>query len=221
MRVRDVFLLPGACAAAALGTWFGAPASYVAVRNWSPVEVSCAELDDNPPPREWVILTDCAADAEHVSVETVRGEHPGHDTFGGHVDGGTYSFTAGVFIPMHSTRHGRASVVLFSDFADTDALAAGTMAAGARAALAKRLAAPVEGLVELQIERSARDRALLDSLPVRDPYWIVDRGARPAPLWRALGELSLGLAGLGYLALRVRRRRQRAASGLARARVVS
>ena len=56
---------------------------------------------------------------------------------------------------------------------------------------------------------------------MRESYWIVDRGARPAPLWRALGELALGVAGLGYLALRVRRRRQRAATTLARARVVS
>ncbi len=66
---------------------------------------------------------------------------------------------------------------------------------------------PLEGVVELSVERSDRRRAQLRqlNLSVVEDFVTFDYGARPRPLWLALAVFAVGLGGLALVVRRVRR----------------
>jgi hypothetical protein len=77
-------------------------------------------------------------------------------------------------------------------------------------AAAEALAQPLEGLVERSLDRSERDREKLRGLGLylADDFVVIDYGARPRPLWLALGSLGVGLAAFALLVRKWRRRRR-------------
>lgn len=215
-RARDWLLVPLFVVVAAFGIGWGGRNTVRAVRNLSPRTITCAEFLAHPPDFDWVRLEGCAAVSSNIGIESFQPENAPRDTFG----------TAdAVYIPLgvagEHTGDDRAAIVLHVDHGPM--LRLGSRFADDRDADAAQqvLNQPLEGLVERKLDRSERDREKLRGLGLylADDFVVIDYGARPRPLWLALGSLGIGLGAFGLLVRKWRRRRRPVA--LAKAKLVA
>ena len=209
-----MLLIPATVVVACGGTILGGQNSYVAVRNRAPVELTCAEYLQQRPDAAWLRLTHCAADLDHIGVESNKRTTSG---------GGELTTTTGIYVPLRAEGASRIKPARIVVFGDDDAmLALGKGVSSGANQLEQELAASVEGLVQSGLALSERRRAELARLDLRlaDDFVIVERGERPRPLWLALGELGLGLGALALLVRRYRRWSRRRPAPPPRATVV-
>lgn len=214
MAARDFLLLPLAVAVAAGGLLWGGKNSYVSLRNRSPLELTCAQYEANPPASQWVRLRECIVDFEHMGTETSTSSR-GVET------------VVAVYIPLRSpTKPGNEPATLILAIDDGPLLALGKSHATMHQDYIDSWVDDVAlsglpGLIELSVDRSQRKRKRLEEIGLHaKDFAILDYAAAPRPLPLALGVFALGLGAAGYLAYRVRRAR-RGRIELARARVVS
>jgi hypothetical protein len=217
MRKRDLFLIPAMSIVGCGGTLWGAHNSYVTLQNRAPVEISCAEYLSlkRPPAGSWLRLTDCSPDFRHMTVETFTSKgsnQPGVST------------VSAVYVPLRAARGSTAAptptrILLVGD--DNDMLALGRPFAQVSDQLVVELSTAVEGLVQRGLDLSQRRRTEIAQLnpQLAEDFVIVDRGARPRPLWFAAGELGLGLTALTLLRRRIRRWFRGGAASLPYARI--
>jgi hypothetical protein len=188
-----------------IGLVWGGRNTYVSLRNPSPVQMTCGEFIDKRPDVQWVQLRECDADLQHIDVETTE-SRPGHA-----------ARPTTIYIPLRSRGafHGSATLLLASD--KSSLIALGEIGASNRSHA--ELEGIIEGTVELAIDRSARDRELLQRLDLnlRDDFLIVDHNTRPRARWLAIGVLGIGVIGLTIMARWLIRRRQHRSPVLARA----
>ena len=181
------------------GTLWGGQNTYVSLWNRSPVEISCADYLRSRPDAKWLRLTHCVPDFERVGVESST-----HTTANG--QNGIATTTA-VYVPLRAENGSRRTqILLFSD--DDDMLSLGSrIAPTVGNQVVRELSTSVEGLVEsaLDVSRRRREEIADLHLGLGNDFVIFDRGARPRPLWFALGELWLGVAALTLLVRRYRR----------------
>ena len=211
IRPRD-FLVPLTLGVTGVCLAWGGYATYVSLRNWSPTEVTCAELADHRTNARWLRLTECEPDFDRMGLETLRRAKSDVED------------VTMVFVPMHVRGgHGRASVVVAGD--DPDMLALGDRASPQ--ATIDRVAAQFDGLIEglsmsvLSMSPSSRQELHDLHLGLADDFIVLDRGARPRPLWLGLGVLGIGGAGVALIRRRRARSRRNRPSPLARATVVA
>jgi hypothetical protein len=206
VRKRDLFLIPATLVAACGGTLWGGHDTYVAVTNRAPVEVRCADFARRPPRAAWLRLTDCVPDFESALVESASSHARS---------------VREVYVPLRAEPGARTPIVLASD--DDDLLALGDDKAVLGHAVVVELSTSVEGLVEDVVQRgmTLSQRRYNDisqrRLRLTDDFVLFDRGARPRPLWLALGELWIGLSALTLIVRRVRRWFRQDAATLPRA----
>lgn len=199
IRPRDILLVPLTVIVSGVCLVWGGYATYVAVRNWSPTELTCAEFVAHRPDARWVRLTACEPDFERMAVETVQRNHVSTNE------------VSAVYVPLYARdtdKHGRAALVLAGDDAEMRALGDRYAASTAFDVVARELDGPIEGLAHSVLSMSATRRQDLRDLHLglADDFVVIERGARPRPLWLALGVLAVGIAG----AARLQRRRVRA-----------
>ena len=200
VRTRDLFLLPATVVVACGGTLWGGHHSYVALQNRAPLEITCADYLQSRPDAGWLRLTHCFPDFDHVGIETFTRKTAKDQS-------GTTT-TAGVYVPLRAAQHStdaRTKILLLSD--DDDMLTLGGFSPTLDERVVIELSTSVEGLVESGLALSQRRRTEIANLHLRltDDFVILERGARPRPLWFALGELWLGIAAVTLLVRRYRR----------------
>jgi hypothetical protein len=188
-----------------IGLVWGGRNTYLSLRNRNPVRMTCADFVDYRPNLEWVQLSECEADLQHIDVETTeaRPGYPRRPTT--------------VYIPLRSRGavEGRVFLLLASD--DSSLLSLGDMSAARRQAPV--LKGTIEGTIELSIDRSNRDRELLHNLDLNlgAEFVILDHGSKPLPLWLAVAALATGVFGLTTMGRWLYRRRKHRTPALARA----
>jgi hypothetical protein len=209
-------LVPFFVVVAAFGIGWGGRNTYRAARNLSPHTITCAEFLAHPPDFDWVRLEGCAAVSSNIGIETFqRDDAP--KGLSGDVDA--------VYIPLgidgEHTGDDRAKLLLRVDHGPMLRLGSRFASDRDADAAAEALAQPLEGLVERSLDRSERDREKLRGLGLylADEFIVIDYGARPRPLWLALGSLGIGLGALALLVRKWRRRRRPVA--LAKAKLVA
>jgi hypothetical protein len=212
-RSRDFLLIPLTLAVTVVGLLWGGRNTYVSLRNRAPHELTCAEMIARPPDSEWVRLRDCVPDFDHMGVETQTRKD------------GTMGRVTSVFIPLHAV-----GVPAMGDNKLVVAITEGAMLdLGERFAreatfeyATEQLTQPFEGMVELGVDRSERVRTELRGLGMElgKDFFIVDRDARPRPLWLSLGVLAVGSAGLWLIGRRLRRWLRNGPEPLAKATIV-
>lgn len=214
-RSRDFLVIPLTLAVTVFGLLWGGRNAYVSIRNHSPLELTCADMIENPPDAEWVRLRDCEPDFEHMGVET-KGRK-----------GSDFVDVTSVFIPLHAagaswTRQNKLVVVI----SDGPLLELGRKRIpdeeATYAYATEQLTQPIEGMIELSVDRSHRERTELRGLGMRlaEDFSIIDRHARPRPLWLSLGVLAIGVVGLSLIGRRLRRWLRNGPEPLAKATVV-
>jgi hypothetical protein len=214
IRPRDFFLVPLTVAVTGTCLIWGGYATFVAIRNWSPTEVTCAEFAAHRPDARWLRLTECEPDFVRMGVETMK-----RSTLS------SPQVTA-VYIPLYARdtdKRGRAPLVVSGDDRDMLALGGAEPSRAAFEVVAKQLDGPIEGLAMSVLSMSSTQRQDLRDLhlALADDFVVIDRDARPRPLWLGLGVLAIGIAGAARIRSRqVRARRDRPAP-LARATVVA
>ncbi|MDB4960957.1 MAG: hypothetical protein JWP01_956 [Myxococcales bacterium] len=212
-RSRDFLLIPLTLTVTVMGLLWGGRNSYVSLRNRAPHELTCAELIARPPDSEWVRLRDCVPDYDHMGVETQTRKH---DTVGR---------VTTVFIPLHAVGAPRMGdnklVVAITEGAMLD-LGERYPSDATFEYATEQLTQRFEGMVELGVDRSERDRSELRGLGMElgSEFSIVEHDARPRPLWLSLGVLAVGGAGLLLIGRRLRRWLRNGPVPLAKATIV-
>ena len=200
LRARDLVLIPLLVVVTVAGMVWGGRNTYVSLLNRAPVELTCAEYLAARPAARWLVLRDCEADLDHIGVEGRTST----------ADSTALMTATAVYIPLRPAGASRAVPATLVLHADEGLL----LQLGDRYPspedvdkAAAALALPLEGIVELALDRSERRKAKLRQLELRvaDEFVTFDHGARPRPLWLALGALAVGLGGLARLIVRVRR----------------
>jgi hypothetical protein len=206
VRGRDFFLLPLFTIVGAGATAWGGWSSYRAVMNWSPREVSCADVAKDRPSADWVRLVSCEPADGNIGYE--RGARVWRD---GHEVPGP---VRALYVPLHAPgTEGRVHVVLAIDSGPMlRSMDPAYPADDAADVTAKFFAGPLEGMIERMPDRSQTSRDDIKGLGLHlvDDFLVVDHDARPRPLWLAFGVLAIGLGADTYLARRWKRRRRRA-----------
>jgi hypothetical protein len=198
-------LIPLAVAVAAFGIGWGGRNTYRAVRNLSPHTMTCAEFLAHPPDFDWVRLEECAAVSSNIGIETFQPDN---------APKGLSKNADAVYIPLgvagEHTGDERARLLLRVDHGPMLRLGARFASDKDADAAEDALAGPLEGLVERKLDRSERDREKLRGLGLflADDFVVIDYGARPRPLWLALGSLGVGLGAFALLVRKWRRRRR-------------
>lgn len=200
VRARDLILVPLTLAITIAGLVWGGRNTYIAIRNRAPLELTCAEYLAERPDAEWLILRDCEADWDHIAIE-------GRSST---TSSAKLASATAVYIPLRPAGVSRAqpaTLVLHADSGLFLELGGGFPSQQVVDAIGGELARPLEGVVELALDRSERRKEKLRQLDLRvvDEFVTFDHGARPRPLWIALGALAFGLGGLGLIIRRVRR----------------
>ena len=195
MRARSLFLVPLTVVITAGGLFWGGKHAYIAARNRAPVEMTCADYIAHPPDTEWVRLTHCDGDLDHLGIETTKR------------GAGYESEVDAVYVPLraeHAPHSAPAALVLEAEHAPFTALR--TADEHAFAAAQEELSGPIEGLIELSVDRSERSRDDLRGLDIHiaKQFAVLAYHAAPRPLWLAFGVLALGLGGLTLIIRRVR-----------------
>ncbi len=184
------------------------------LQNRAPIEISCAEYLKRPPAGSWLRLTNCLPDFGHMTVETLTSKQstlPEISTVGA------------VYVPLRAARGstaGPAQILLVGY--DDDMLALGRPSGEVSDQLVIELSIAVEGLVQRGLDLSQRRRTEIAQLnpQLAENFVIVERGARPWPLWLAAGALGLGLTALTLLGRRIHRWFRGGAPSLPHARIV-
>ena len=204
-RPRDWLLVPLWFVVAAAGIFWGGRNTLRSIRNWSPLDTTCADFARTRPSADWVRLHDCYADFDRVGV------HSWTETGKDHVPRTTVDE---ILIPLRpaASPGDRAVLVLSTD--RYPFLALGNARPDVDTVDAQRarqeLDGPIEGLVEHTIDRSAEDREDLRAagLHLAGDFVVVVYQGRPRPLWLGALVLSVGLAALSLLARKWHRRRR-------------
>lgn len=199
VRGRDLLLVPLTLVITIAGLVWGGRNTYISGRNRAPVELTCAEFLAHRPDAEWLILRDCEADWDNIGIEGQS------DTRSGKVSSAT-----AVYIPLRpigAPSRQPATLVLVSETTRFLQLGSGFPSQQVVDEIGAELSRPLEGIVELAVDRSERRKERLRRLEllIVDDFVTFDHGARPRPLWLALGALGCGLGGLGLIIRRVRR----------------
>lgn len=200
VRARDLLLVPLTLVLTIAGLVWGGRNTYVSVRNRAPVELTCADFLAQRPDVEWLILRDCEADWDHIGIEG-QTDTPRSDKV---------SSPTAIYIPLRpigASRVKAATLVLHSESARFLELGRRFPSQQVVDEIGVELSGPLEGVVELAVDRSERRKERLRRLEllIADDFVTFDYGARPRPLWLALGALACGLGGLGLIVRRVRR----------------
>jgi hypothetical protein len=202
-RPRDWLLVPLWFVVAVAGILWGGRNTLRSLRNWSPLDTTCAEFARDQPSADWVRLHDCYADFDRVGVHSWT-ETP--------KSGAPRTTVDEVLIPLRpvASPDDRAVIVLATDRYPFLSLGSSSFERSVveMESARKELAGPIEGLVEHTIDRSADDRADLRAagLHLAKDFVVVGYQGRPRPWWLGAFVLSLGL---GALTLLVRKWRQR------------
>ncbi|MBA3392540.1 MAG: hypothetical protein H0T89_07850 [Deltaproteobacteria bacterium] len=217
MRTRDLIVIPTTVGITLFGLIWGGRNSYVSIRNRAPVELTCAAYLQRRPDAEWLRLTECRADLGRIGTEfTTRRRTTAT---------GSIKDPTAVYIRLRGEgdRGEPATILLRGD--DPAMLELASAPANSRIAneIVAELAGPIEGIVELAIDRSARQKSAIRDLQLNlaEDFVILDRGKRPRPLALSLGVLVLGLGGLTVIVQRIRRRWKRRPVPLAKATIVN
>ena len=188
------------------GLWWGGRNSYISLRNRAPVELTCAEFFEHRPDADWLRLTDCDVDLDHLDVEVVtrRNAAPTATT---------------IYIPLRPSAEPLRKAALLLASSQDNLLRLGEIPKEYRRNAAHALTGPIEGILELPSDRRADDREMLQHLhlDLSPDFAVLDYDARPRPLWIALGVLAVGLGGLSLLVFWFRQHRRNRPQGLARA----
>jgi hypothetical protein len=201
-RARDILLLPAAFCVGSIATVVGAYLAYVAICNWSPVELTCAELWQHPPTARWLRLSACEPGISETSTESMK------DKYGAR--------TIAVYVPLRpadaatTAQAAKTRVLLRADHGPLSMLEIPTALDDARRAeIATLFDAPIEVMVEAPITRGERNRDDFRDIyhTLDDHFIIVDFDDHPEPLWRALLLLAIGAAALTWMTRRMRARR--------------
>lgn len=200
VRGRDLFLVPLTLVITIAGLIWGGRNTYVSARNRAPVELTCAEFLAQRPDAQWLILRDCEADWDHIGIEG-RSDS---------TQSGKVSSPTAIYIPLRplgASRAKAATLVLHSESALFLELGRGVPSQQVVDEIGAELSGRLEGVVELAVDRSERRKERLRRLDllIAEDFVTFDHGARPRPLWLALGALACGLGGLGLIVRRVRR----------------
>lgn len=167
--------------------------------------MTCADFLAHPPDFDWVRLEGCAAASDHLGIETFQPEN---------APAGSYSNVTAIYVPLSVAgqpyNDERNALVLRVDHGPILRLGSRSATDAEINAADEVLAAPIEGLVERSLDRSARDREKIRTLGMylSDDFLIVDHDARPRPLWLGLGSLGVGLGAFAWLSRKWRRRRR-------------
>lgn len=214
VRARDLVLIPLTLVITIVGLVWGGRNTYISVHNRTPLALTCAEYLAKRPVSRWLVLRECDADWDHIAIEgRVSTTSPG-----------TVTSATAVYIPLRpagTSRTEPATLVLHADSGLFLELGGAFPREQVVDAIGVELQRPLEGVVELAIDRSERRKERLRRLDLRvvDEFVTFDHGARPRPLWLALGALAVGLGGLGRIVWRVRRWRRSGPPTLPRATV--
>lgn len=204
MRAFDVLVFPAAVTVMGCGLLWGGHASYVALRNRAPLEITCADFARARPAAAWVRLTGCKPDVERFGTETERirrGLEPDAVEI-------TTVFTA---LRPDGESVGRQARILVEDHSRPAIELIAQPQSDALDLAWRQMYDSVEGMVLDWTQLSARRRSELSSMGLRlaEGFAVVKSGASPSPLWQALGALGAGLGALGYLRMRYRRWKRR------------
>lgn len=208
-------MIPAMVVVACGGTLWGGHNSYVALRNRAPLEIRCADYLRRRPDAAWLRLTNCYPDFTSMAVESFTTKGAG---------GRSLTEVSAVYIPLRAVRgtgEALTRILLVGNDDDLRPLGSDIPTAPSEQLVAE-LSTMVEGVIEDGLVLNQRRKAELAKmhlhLRLADDFVILDRGARPRPLWFALGELGLGIAVLALLVRRIRRWSRRGPS-LPRARL--
>lgn len=167
--------------------------------------MTCAEFLAHPPDSDWVRLEECAAVSSNIGIETFQPDN---------APKGLAANADAVYIPLGAAgeRAGdeRARLLLRVDHGPMLRLGSRFASDKDGEAAQEVLDGPLEGLVERKLDRSERDREKLRGLGLylADKFVVIDYGARPRPLWLALGSFGIGLGAFALLVRKWRRRRR-------------
>ncbi len=199
-RILNLFLI---AIVTAVALWWGGTNAYVGWREREPFEVSCADFLAHRPDAHWLRLTHCTPDLEHMAEEkTAKSKY-------GDAEDGKRTAVYVVLRPEGETTGPARIVVRRTDedilfVLDHDESAPDFDDISSR--VDESLTEPTEGLIQFGLDMSTEEQHELGKLDLglAPDFSIVERDARPT-LWFALAALGVGLIGLLWLGLRVRR----------------
>jgi hypothetical protein len=170
--------------------WGGAQNVYTSLRNRSPTELSCAELERDPPTAEWLSLRDCEYDIENLASEALLG-----------------AAVLELYVPLRPLGDGAGGpsrIVLKTSDAELVKVVQKLLSASgspealthARSLAELRAPARITGLVKFGIElKSAEVKKLKELNPnLPEGFLLLEQGEHPLPL-----AFSVVLFGLGVL----------------------
>ncbi|MDX2092774.1 MAG: hypothetical protein SFX73_33215 [Kofleriaceae bacterium] len=197
MRARDWLQIPALVVVAIGGLLFGGHTSYIALRNLTPTELTCAAYLADPSAVDWVHLRECEPGFEQIA--TVR-RGPATTGRGAVTD---------VYIPLRPRGEPHQPARLLLHVTDGPLLQLGGYASPDVAAELDRSLHRVDGLVERFRSARYRDQIRDTGLSLDATFVVIAHGDRPTPLWLALGVTACGLGAAGLLVRRyLRYRRQ-------------
>jgi hypothetical protein len=187
--------------------WWGGHIVYVGLRNGTQVELTCAEYERARPDAEWLRLTRCAADVDHIAI--VTSSKSGRITK--------------VYIPLRpegASAAGAPHLVVERDddaFIELVARAEHGAAETTSDQIVHMLDEPVDGLVQIGLSLSDKRQQELRGLRLGldHDFAIIERGAKPTSPWLGIGVIALaaGVCAWVIVGFVRRRRRDRAAIG--------
>lgn len=195
---RNFLLVPALFAIGVLALGWGGRASYLALHNREPIEVTCSDFLQRPPAQEWVRLVECDADYDLIGISTRT--TASNDKNSAAISPEILS----VYIPLkerHTTAQ-KARILLHGDSPELCELGTRFLSAERFRTITERFAHGFEGMQQRFFDVSARTKAQIRDLGIdlEDDFVIIEVGAKPRSLWLTLGVFIVGIAALGWVA---------------------